>query len=152
MKSGTLRTGHRRFAVALALVGVAMLVFASVAGAQTSPSEYPPPPPSPLAPPEWDEEAPLMPVLADADLDGLVDVRDVIAIRRYVVGLDPFLITQQLTADATGDGLVDVRDVIRIRQFIVDPYATSGVLAQLMWQWENPRHHRLQDPLGQNEG
>lgn len=49
-------------------------------------------------------------MVGDADGDEDVDVRDVTAVERVILGLDQMT----LRADATGDGLVDVRDVTRI--------------------------------------
>ncbi len=147
------RVGRLHLAGALAIVAAIAFVFASVAIAdEAGPSEYPPPPPSPIAPPDWDfGEGGFMPYLGDANLDEFVDVGDVILIRQYSVGatLTP---EQYRAADATGDGVVDVGDVIRLRQYSVDPYATSGVLAELMWNWNILPHQSLRDPLGQNAG
>lgn len=156
-------TGKRtRLAGALALAGVITLVFASVAGAQTSPSEYPPPPPSPLAPPDWDfDDDPdkLPPRVGDVDFSGDVDIVDALLIAQYDVQLREFSDDQLAVANVTGTGLpgdaVDIVDALLISQYDVDQTASYGILRQRLWKW--PAHANLLDPLeelglGENSG
>ena len=51
----------------------------------------------------------------DANGDGAVDGKDVIALRQYLVGNG----TVSLGADANGDGTVDGKDVILLRRYLV---------------------------------
>jgi len=148
MNSVTLRTGHRRLAVALALVGVTMLVFASVAGAQSSPSEYPPPPPSPLAPPDW--EGDLTPMIGDVTLDGSVDGIDALAIMQHVVRIITLSESQLAVGDTTNDGGVNGIDALHIMQFVVDRNQTQGILQIPLWEW--PADAAFLDPKGSNAG
>ena len=50
-------------------------------------------------------------MLGDVNMDGIVDVADIVALIDYVLGKnpDPFDVT---VADLNGDGIIDVADVV----------------------------------------
>ncbi|MBW6463127.1 MAG: DUF1343 domain-containing protein [Firmicutes bacterium] len=52
----------------------------------------------------------------DVNEDGKVDVRDVVAVMKYVLNLRNLTDDQLKAADLNGDGIVDVRDVTRLMQ------------------------------------
>ena len=51
----------------------------------------------------------------DANGDGVVDVGDVIKVKRIILALDP----PTPCADGNGDGVIDVGDVIKIKRIIL---------------------------------
>ncbi len=54
----------------------------------------------------------------DANVDGFVNMKDILTIRKYIVGTD---VTIDLDgADAFDDDVVDMKDVLVLRQFIAD--------------------------------
>lgn len=58
-------------------------------------------------------------LLGDVDLDGFIDVRDVVLALRYIVDILPLTLEQIEAADVNRDGVVNVRDAVRILQIIV---------------------------------
>ena len=151
MKKMRFPGGRIRLAGAVLLVSVTTLLFASVATAQSSPSQYPPPPPSPIAPPEW--EGPLMPFVGDANLTGAVTPGDASAILLHMMTPGGTLSPSALAAaDTYGRGYVTSADASHILQYAMDPAGTLGVLVQPLWDWDLNLHHSLRDPLGQNAG
>ena len=57
-------------------------------------------------------------LLGDANDDGVIDLLDVVSIRRYIVGgWDVKL--NELAADFNQDGIIDLKDVVLIRRYIV---------------------------------
>ena len=141
MNSVPLKTGHRRLAVALALVGVAMLVFASVAGAQSSPSEYPPPPPSPLAPPDWDGG--LLPLLGDVNQSNTLTVADARLLMQAIARITTLGDSQWAVGDVNNSGSVTVADARLMMQYIAR-------MPVVYWNWPNDAIFR--DPGGSNAG
>jgi len=57
----------------------------------------------------------------DANGDGETDVKDVIAIRRFIIGSYVVDINEEM-ADVNKDGEVNVKDVIMIRRYITGGY------------------------------
>jgi hypothetical protein len=57
--------------------------------------------------------------VGDVNLDGFVDVRDVVTILRYAVGILPLTLEQIDAADVDRNGGVDVRDAVRLLQIIM---------------------------------
>jgi hypothetical protein len=55
----------------------------------------------------------------DVDGDGFIDVRDVVTLLRYVVGILPLSSQQLSAAEVTGDTQVDVQDAVQILRTIV---------------------------------
>jgi subtilisin family serine protease len=51
----------------------------------------------------------------DANEDGIVDGRDVIRVKKMILGLEP----ENCNADANEDGVIDGRDVIRIKKMVL---------------------------------
>ncbi len=137
-----------RLAGALALAGVITLVFASVAGAQTSPSEYPPPPPTPIDPSIWTGD--LTPMVGDVTLTGEVNGIDALAIMQHVVKLLTLSESQLSVGDTTNDGNVNGIDALHILQFVVDKNQTQGILVVPLWEW--PGDAEYKDPMGKNAG
>jgi len=62
-------------------------------------------------------ESGMMP--GDVDLDGFVDVRDVVLVLRYIVRILPLTLEQIEAADVDNNDVVDVRDAVRILRIIV---------------------------------
>jgi hypothetical protein len=125
-----------------------MLIFASVAGAQSSPSEYPPPPPSPLAPPDW--EGDLLPLVGDMDQDGMVTMADVMLLRQYRAALAAVTDSQLAVTDTDNDEMVTMADAMHIMQYRADPDGGLGILYKPLWEW--PADASLKDPRGSNAG
>jgi len=50
----------------------------------------------------------------DVNNDGVVDAKDVTALRRYLAGWD--ITVQDASADMSGDGVVDAKDVTLLRR------------------------------------
>jgi len=124
-----------RLAGALALAGAITLVFASVAGAATSPSEYPPPPPSPLAPPDW--SGPVPPYLGDVNQLNKTNVEDAQLIMEFRAGLATLTPSQLAVADVFGDeARINVEDAQHIMEY------RAGLVT--LWQW--PDHQSFLDP------
>ena len=67
-------------------------------------------------------EAPTV-LAGDANGDGVVNMKDVLTIRKYMANLDTAI--DLLSADANGDGVVNMKDVLSIRKFI------AGLLSSL---------------------
>lgn len=57
--------------------------------------------------------------LGDVNKDGVVNVVDVILLRRYLVGGYEVVIDES-TADMNGDGVITIADVVLLRRFLVD--------------------------------
>lgn len=145
-----------RLAGALALAGVITLVFASVAGAQTtSPSEYPPPPPSPLAPPDWvfDDVDKVKPLVGDVNFDSRTDIADATIIFASTMGLDSLDTNERAVGDTTNDvpvPKVDIADATHIFAYTMDRTGNLGILYKPLWEW--PQDSALRDPEGLNAG
>ena len=152
------RAGRLHLAVALTVVAAIALVFASVAIADESgPSEYPPPPPSPIAPPDWDfEEGGFMPYVGDVNFSGGVtpaDASDILVDAMTPPGGEGSLSATALAvADTYGRGYSSPADASHILLYAMDPTGGLGVLDEPMWDWENDEYHSLRDPFGQNAG
>ena len=58
-------------------------------------------------------------LLGDANLDGLVDVVDVTAVKQNIVKLIEFNAQQNANSDVTGDGMVDVKDLGQLLKYII---------------------------------
>ena len=56
-----------------------------------------------------------LPVWGDANGDGAVNMKDVLALRKYLAGLDVSLTE---AADCNGDGAVNMKDVLSLRRFL----------------------------------
>ena len=57
--------------------------------------------------------------VGDVNSDGLIDVRDVVLLSRYILGLEDLSAEQLTAADINGDGLIDVRDVALLSRHIL---------------------------------
>ena len=57
-------------------------------------------------------------IIGDVNNDGVVDVTDVITLRRYLAG-GYGIVVDEVTADIDGDGNVTVADVVVLRQLLV---------------------------------
>ena len=55
----------------------------------------------------------------DANMDGVVDIADAVAISRYVVGLITLTDPALKAADVNDDGVVDIADAVKINRYIV---------------------------------
>ena len=62
--------------------------------------------------------------LGDANDDGEVDLKDVIVIRRYLVGGYDIEVNEA-ALDTNSDGIVDLKDVITLRRYIVGGYGVE---------------------------
>lgn len=51
----------------------------------------------------------------DADLNGSIDMKDVLKVRKYLAGL---LVIMQYWGDANGDDFIDMKDVLYLRQYM----------------------------------
>jgi hypothetical protein len=59
-------------------------------------------------------------VLGDANGDGLVDIVDLVAIRKHLISAEPLAGEYLAAADImSGDSTVDIVDLVRVRQFLV---------------------------------
>lgn len=56
----------------------------------------------------------------DVNLDGVIDIMDVVAIRSHIVGNSMLKITEQEIADMNSDNVVDISDVVSLRNCIVN--------------------------------
>jgi hypothetical protein len=56
----------------------------------------------------------------DANLDDTIDIRDVTAIQKYLVGKYSLSYTAMGLSDVTGDSLISVRDVTKIQKYLVN--------------------------------
>lgn len=65
-----------------------------------------------------DKSAPVL--IGDANLDGIVDVKDVTAIQRYLAELEVFTDKQLSAADTNGDGSVDIADATHLQMFLAE--------------------------------
>ena len=61
----------------------------------------------------------VIPMYGDANDDGVVDVADVIALRRYLAGGYDVIINKDL-ADINRDGVITIVDVIELRRYILE--------------------------------
>ena len=61
-------------------------------------------------------EAPSFILYGDANDDGVVNMKDVLAVRKFIAGLSSSI--NELTADANADGVVNMKDVLAIRKYI----------------------------------
>lgn len=59
----------------------------------------------------------------DANEDTIVDIKDVIAIRRFITGGYGAIINES-AANVNGDAIIDIKDAIAIRRFITGGYGT----------------------------
>ena len=57
-------------------------------------------------------------MLGDVNIDGFVDIRDVVLVQRYVLGQQMLTPAQLTAADVNGDGVVNVVDVNLMMQYI----------------------------------
>lgn len=58
-------------------------------------------------------------IYGDVNLDGTIDVRDVVLVMQYVVGIGDLSEDQFKAADVNGDGSVDVQDVTMIMRHVL---------------------------------
>lgn len=58
-------------------------------------------------------------LLGDVNLDGTVDIMDVILVNKYILGCNELTEAQQLTADVNQDGTVDNTDSLTILKFAI---------------------------------
>ncbi len=145
-----LRRAPVRVAGAMMVVATAiLLLFVSLAIADEPPySEFPPPPPSPLTPPDW--EGPLVPFEGDVNLDGRVTMADVLAIMQHRAGLSVLSESNLAVANTNDDASVTMADALHIMQFRADPDGSLGILSKPLWDWAYDADVR--DPLLQNGG
>ncbi|MBW3623776.1 MAG: hypothetical protein KY468_10260 [Armatimonadetes bacterium] len=57
--------------------------------------------------------------VGDVDLDGFIDIRDVVLLLRYAIGILPLTLEQIEAADVDRNGQVNVTDAVRLLQIIV---------------------------------
>ncbi len=57
-------------------------------------------------------------LLGDANLDGVVNIKDVTAIQKYLVSIVSFTDNAKLCADATRDGVINIKDATQIQKYI----------------------------------
>ena len=69
------------------------------------------------------EEEPIY-AIGDADGDGEISVKDVISIRRFIIGSSSVTINETL-ADVNKDGKVGVKDIITLRRYISGGYGVE---------------------------
>ncbi len=55
----------------------------------------------------------------DLNMDGVINARDVLLLRKYVLGTAQLNQTQCTLADLNGDGTINARDVLLLRQFVL---------------------------------
>jgi hypothetical protein len=69
-------------------------------------------------------------IYGDVNDDGLVDLMDVLMLRRYLVNIDPDTGLSSIEvgagADANGDGTVDLMDVLMLRRYLVNIDPATG--------------------------
>ena len=58
--------------------------------------------------------------IGDSNFDGRVDIRDVTAIQRHLVELEPFDEDQLLVADTNGDGEIDIADATHLQMYLAE--------------------------------
>ena len=59
-------------------------------------------------------------LVGDANLDGIVDVRDVTAIQRYLVELNPLSDQELVLADANGDEEINIADATHLQMYLAE--------------------------------
>ena len=59
-------------------------------------------------------------ICGDTNLDGNVDIRDVTAIQRYLVELEPFNEEQLAVADTNGDGEINIADATHLQMYLAE--------------------------------
>ena len=59
-------------------------------------------------------------LLADTNLDGNINVRDVTAIQRHLADLEPFNEAQLAVTDTNGDGNVDIADATHLQMYLAE--------------------------------
>ncbi len=57
-------------------------------------------------------------MLGDVNNDGVIDIRDVVLVQRYILGYQTLTAAQLTAADVNGDGVVNVIDANLIMQFV----------------------------------
>lgn len=58
--------------------------------------------------------------IADTNLDGNIDIRDVTAIQRHICELEPFTDEQLALADANGDGEINIVDATHLQMYLAE--------------------------------
>ena len=150
-----LRVGRPHIAVALAIVATVILAFSSAAIADVPSRFCIPPPPSPLAPPDWafDDPDKVKPLVGDVNFDSRTDIADATMIFASTMGLDSLDTNQFAVGDTTNDvpaPRVDIADATHIFAYTMDPTGNLGILYKPLWEW--PQDAALRDPRGQNAG
>lgn len=67
-------------------------------------------------------------IIGDANLDGVVNVKDVTAIRRHIAEFELLTGAAFLAADVNGDGVVDITDATLLQEYLADFDVTLGRL------------------------
>ena len=70
--------------------------------------------------------------------DGLRDVSDVLALLRFVVGLEAPIGEERLRGDVTGDGVLDVADVLALLRDVVQLAPIDWPERELAWNLDAP--------------
>ncbi len=72
-----------------------------------------------------DDDPQLEGKIGDVNCDDLIDMKDVLLLRKYLVGIDK--IDKLKTADCNGDGEVDMKDVLTLRKYLAGYIETLDV-------------------------
>ena len=55
----------------------------------------------------------------DVNLDGVVDIRDVVLVQRYILGIGELSSDEFVRADTNMDGILDIRDLLFIIKVLI---------------------------------
>jgi len=71
----------------------------------------------------------------DVNMDGAVNVLDVVQIVSYILGNSDFNEVQLTLADMTLDGSINILDVVTLIEIILNPTDSANTTRHTMWWW-----------------